>query len=40
MAFNKNSNGYTFLFAIVMVVAVGAILATLMFGVSALAGRR
>ena len=27
MAFNKNSNGYTFLFAIVMVVLVGAILA-------------
>ena len=25
MAFNKNSNGYTFLFAIVMVVLVGAI---------------
>lgn len=29
MAFNKNSNGYTFLFAIVMVVLVGAILASL-----------
>ena len=29
MAFNKNSNGYTFLFAIVMVVMVGAILASL-----------
>ena len=27
MAFNKNSNGYTFLFAILMVVLVGAILA-------------
>ena len=27
MAFNKNSNGYTFLFAILMVVMVGAILA-------------
>ncbi len=27
MAFNKNSNGYTFLFAIIMVVLVGAILA-------------
>ena len=29
MAFNKNSNGYTFFFAIVMVVLVGAILASL-----------
>ena len=29
MAFNKNSNGYTFIFAIVMVVMVGAILASL-----------
>ena len=29
MAINKNSNGYTFLFAIVMVVLVGAILASL-----------
>jgi len=27
MAFNKNSNGYTFLFSIIMVVLVGAILA-------------